>query len=241
VVACLEAWIAQKTAETAEKAEEARLATELTAAVLAERRVRHSEHSEFCHGCEDVDYTLLYAHWPHPHDDKIVSSEDAVAWEAELQAARVETRDAARKEADQRVKAIEEAKRARLAPMLAWAEEHGSARLKACIAEQIECRATYRDERLSLERPGWRWSDNLDGEHRKPRNPPAEAFDLLANARELEADATLVYWMVDQDEENDDYRYPDEDDDRPKYCWTGYAAVANFLDQDIVFGGPPED
>ncbi|MHC4181505.1 MAG: hypothetical protein ACYSWU_28750, partial [Planctomycetota bacterium] len=115
VVACLEAWIAQKTAETAEKAEEARLATELTAAVLAERRVRHSEHSEFCHGCEDVDYTLLYAHWPHPHDDKIVSSEDAVAWEAELQAARVETRDAARKEADQRVKAIEEAKRARLA------------------------------------------------------------------------------------------------------------------------------
>ena len=112
------------------------------------------------------------------------------------------------------------------------------------MAEGIECGSIYRDERLALEYPGWQF----DGSHLpswdEPRNPPAEAFALLDQARaSLPADWTteerdaveLKFWekTVADDGYGDDERH------------TGYVAVAgvDWDDTDIVFGydGPEDD
>lgn len=89
------------------------------------------------------------------------------------------------------------------AEIAAWAEQHGSPRLRRCVKESIPCRAIYRDERLALEYPGW----EVDGKHLPTwddaRNPPEDALDLLDKARaslpadwtdEERAFAELKYW-----------------------------------------------
>lgn len=117
----------------------------------------------------------------------------------------------------------------------AWGMEHGSPRLQACIQEGIECRAIYRDERLALERPGWAWADEMRGEGDEPRNPPAEAFDTLREARKLDPEASMSWWVVSWDEDLDG----EEDEDRD--CrWVGYVAEAFFLGREIVFGLPDD-
>lgn len=106
-----------------------------------------------------------------------------------------------------------------------WIEHHGSDRLKRCVAEGIDCAACYRDERLAKERPGWRWTAKIDGEYNDPRNPSEEAFALLDQARATlpeDAESQLVYWTG----EKTDYR--------------GYAVISEYLDREIVFGGPEE-
>lgn len=118
-----------------------------------------------------------------------------------------------------------------------WIESHGSNRLKRMIKEDIECEAVYRDERLEADRPGWEYSDNCRGEYDDPRNVPEDAFNLLDEARKTEPDAKLVYWTVEHicDPEDFDPYY-----ESPKYDWTGYVAVSEFLDKEIVFGLPTE-
>lgn len=111
----------------------------------------------------------------------------------------------------------------------AWIEEHGSNRLRRCLAEGIECMAAYRDERLARERPFWRWESTVAGEASEPRNPTEEAFALLDRARESDPEAQLVRWEVEH-EHNESC-----DGDCPKYDMVGYAATAEFLGREIVF------
>lgn len=112
---------------------------------------------------------------------------------------------------------------------LAWIAANGSERLRRCVAEKISCLATYRDERLAAERPGWRWWDAVRGKDLDPRNPPAEAFDLLDEARAIAPDAELRF--VEADAETDD-----ETGDETAHEIRGYACLANFLGRQIVFG-----
>ncbi|MFB3910405.1 MAG: hypothetical protein ACE15D_18605 [Candidatus Eisenbacteria bacterium] len=137
-----------------------------------------------------------------------------------------------------------EAKRRRLAPQLAeqaervrWAREHGSARLRGLLEEGIECGAVYRDERLALERPGWRWERDVYGTGNDPRNAPVEALDLLREARaslpeEERASAVLRYWVIEEGHDRDGERIDG---------WRGYAVIAPYLGTEIVYGGPREE
>lgn len=111
----------------------------------------------------------------------------------------------AEKEAQAAAEKQEKAERAarERAEIAAWAGQHGSERLRRCVREGIECGAVYRDERLASEYPDW----EVDGSHMpnwvEPRNPPAEALELLDKARaslpadwteEERAGAELRYW-----------------------------------------------
>lgn len=75
---------------------------------------------------------------------------------------------------------------------LEWISQHGSQRLRRCVAEQIEhtARTTliYRDERLAAEMPGWRWDGSDLPSWDDARNPPSEAFALLDRARAMAGD-----------------------------------------------------
>lgn len=133
--------------------------------------------------------------------------------------------------------AAEDAKKAAIvAKRNKWIEECGSDRLKHCVKEGIECEAIYRSERLDAERPGWSWAKDVAGQYDDPRNPPIEAFALLAEARGIDPSAKLVWWEVSKDADDID---PDDEDDSD-YCWQGYAAVAEFLGREIVYGVPAE-
>lgn len=116
-----------------------------------------------------------------------------------------------------------------------WIAEHGSDRLRRCVAEDIECYAIYRDERLAVERPGWLWRTDVRGEGDEPRNPPLEAFALLDEARKVVPEAALRYWTIET--------YVDEDgnlscekEEKTEF-WRGYAAITQFLDREVVFFG----
>ena len=98
----------------------------------------------------------------------------------------------------------------------AWISAHGSDRLKRCVAEGIECAAAYRDERMAAERHGWQWYAAVDGRYDDPRNPPMAAFSLLDEARTFDPAAKLVF--------------------AGENSATGYAALAEFLGDEIVFG-----
>lgn len=111
-----------------------------------------------------------------------------------------------------------------------WIARHGSDRLKRCAAEEIECDAVYRDERLAIERPDWQWTDCCQGDGDEPRNPPAEAFSILDGARQTDPDAVLRYWTVTARD-----RYHDEDGEEHFY-----VAVGEFLGREVVYGMPDE-
>jgi len=115
-----------------------------------------------------------------------------------------------------------------------WISDHGSERLRRCLAEGIECTAAYRDERLEVERPGWEWLDDTCYGLDDPRNPPADAFELLDKARLCVPEAKLRYYVVyhECDEDCDHYG-----EDTPEYEETGYVAVADFLGRRIVLNG----
>lgn len=123
----------------------------------------------------------------------------------------------------------------------AWIRAHGSRRLKRMLEEGIEHRATYRDERIAMERPDWRYKLDVPGRAEEPRNPPEAAFDLLDEARETAPDARLVYWLAERDCEECESGYCTDHDD---HYIRGYTCVASFLGLDIVFriaddGTPP--
>lgn len=134
----------------------------------------------------------------------------AVAASAELDAknererVEKEARDAERKAREEAAKlAKAEAEKRQAAEVAAWAAANGSDRLRRCVAEGIECRGVYRDERLAKEYPGWRFDGSSLPNWNEPRNPPAEALELLDKARaSLPADwtdadrqlAELAFW-----------------------------------------------
>lgn len=127
---------------------------------------------------------------------------------------------------------IEAEKAAAVREIADWIAAHGSPRLRACAAEGIECSAIYRDERLAAERPGWRWAQETWGTDSEPRNPPAEAFATLSEARVSVPGCKLVRWVSEEE--------TDEEGAVTAPAWRGYLAIAEFLDREIVFGAPAE-
>lgn len=188
-------------------------------------------------------YSSIRADLPYYYDSATTDTPEWKAWQADLGAENARRRAAAVEEAMTRVRALkvandaaaavkaaQEAKQA--AERAAWINQHGSDRLRRCLAEGIECRAIYRDERLAFERPGWCWSVKVEGEYTEPRNPPEEAFATLDQARAMEPEAKLVRWEVEHEHSED----CNDEDKCPKYDWTAYAAVAQFLGAEIVYG-----
>jgi hypothetical protein len=114
-----------------------------------------------------------------------------------------------------------------------WIARHGSRRLRRMAEEGIEHTATYLDERLAQERPGWRLKSATPGDTSDPRNVPDAALDLLDRARADIPDARLVYWTV---------RHKHTPACRargacPVLDWRGYAAQAEYHGQPILFFG----
>lgn len=142
------------------------------------------------------------------------------AWEKSLAEKNQAAEEAAKRAADEEIAR-------EIAARDEWIAAHGSKRLKLAAQEGIECQAIYRDERLALERPGWRWSADYRGEYSDPRNPTLEALESLELARKVAPDAKLAYWEAEI-----------EHDDEENETWRGYCAVAHFLDREIVFGLP---
>jgi len=116
-----------------------------------------------------------------------------------------------------------------------WIEVHGSDRLKRLVEEEIEHEAVYLDERLALDRPGWRWERKTPGVEVEARNARQDGLDLLDEARKTDEDAKLVWWRIEH--EHDD---GDPYDECPEYEWRGYACRGEFLGKAIVYGVPDE-
>lgn len=120
-----------------------------------------------------------------------------------------------------------------------WIREHGSPRLRRLLEEGIEHGAVYRDERLAMERPGWRYNEHWIAQ--EPRNAPMKALELLDDARQTAPDARLVYWTATlpcDDCEDEDDCYCEVEEVR------GYTCEAEFLGRKIVYrveddGTPP--
>jgi hypothetical protein len=127
-------------------------------------------------------------------------------------------------------KADAEAKAAEAREVAAWITAQGSARLRRCHAEGIECAAIYRSERIALERPGWRYAQCVQGEYSDPRNPPDDVVAQIDAARVVAPDAKLAYWEADAETDEDGVEIA------PK--WAGYVMIAKFLGREIVLGGP---
>ena len=126
-----------------------------------------------------------------------------------------------------------------------WIFAHGSDRLKRLVEENIEHTAVYLDERLAVERPGWRWTKDVRGDEDEPRNVPESALDLLDKARasvpeDERPDVELVYWVVEACGSEHDFH---EDDICPGHHdgWRGYAAKDIFMGHDVIFGGPEDE
>lgn len=73
-------------------------------------------------------------------------------------------------------------------PAVNWVQEHGSAFLRFCVEEGAFCVRAYNEERAQKEAPGW---SLLDEAAYQPLNPPVEAMQLLARAREQFPQARL--------------------------------------------------
>ena len=121
--------------------------------------------------------------------------------------------------------------------MESWIAASGSDRLKRCVAEGIECRSAYMDERIAAERPGWAWYSDCDGTSDVPRNPPEKAFRVVDEARKVEPEATLRYHVVYGEPEGIDN---DGDFVEATDGWRGYTAEAVFLGRCITYGLPEE-
>ena len=224
VVAVLDRWLAMEAQEKAAAAEKEAAKQE----EAAERRAEAERQAA-------LPVKEQVSHW-HSGQYLVVlplRNYDDLSGPAMAEAAR------ASKEWHERERACEAAKKARLAAekqeQLEWIEAHGSARLKRLVAEKIECDGVYRSERLSVERPGWRYSVNVPGEGHEPRNATEEALALLDEARKTEPTARLKYWVATLGEEDEDGYVEHEEE------WRGYVAIADCpwdKSRDIMFGGP---
>ena len=161
-------------------------------------------------------------------------SEEAAAWMAELEKAE----QAAREEVAAKVaanKAANAAKaQAKLQERLDWIAQHGSVRLKRCVAENIACDGIYRDERLAVDRPAWFQSQRVRGDFEAIINASLPALELLDAARKTlptGAPTRLVYWSVGASQTEHRQRVP-------RYIWRGPAVISEHLGVEIVYGVP---
>jgi len=86
----------------------------------------------------------------------------------------------------------------------AWITLHGSSRLQKAVAAGLlcECAGLLRDERLAVDRPGWRWGNAADDTD-EIRNPSESAIDALLNAREDFPHAELLRLGTEVDGDDD--------------------------------------
>jgi len=111
-----------------------------------------------------------------------------------------------RNDADREAKAAKEAakeaaKAAYLAERDAWIRAHGSSRLQRLLAEDIPLAATYRDERLAMERPGWRWEE-ANEETDDLRDATEAALDALDAVRASGVSDARLAWITYHEEDN---------------------------------------
>lgn len=143
-------------------------------------------------------------------------------------------KEAAQAEHARREAEKEAARQQELVERKAWAEQHGSTRLRRLLAEEIECTAVYRDERLAHDRPGWLWYQQVPGQIKgEPRNVAESAFETLDLSRQTDPSAKLAYYLVSEetDDETGNVISPE---------WRGCVATAEFLGETIIFGLPAE-
>lgn len=142
-----------------------------------------------------------------------------------------EHREGADAERKAREAAKDEARKHAIAERSAWINQHGSTRLKRMLKEDIECNAVYRDERLAADRPGWVRLQSLPGVTKDPRNPPEDSFSLLDEARKVDPESYLQWYV--ETHEHDEYCMYDTDE-CPEYDRKEYVAEAEYLDEYIV-------
>ena len=104
----------------------------------------------------------------------------------------------------------------------AWIAEHGSDYLKRCFAEKYDIQELYENERLSMERPGWKWWQDVRGNYASFDLPPEDALKLLDECRKIEPGARLVF-----------VQGIECDDGKPA---SGFTVSSRFMGQEIVFG-----
>ena len=175
----------------------------------------------------NVRYTFRDADWPYDSDRDVTGSAEAVAWMDELAAEREAAKQAAtiederrKRDADMERQAAEDSKRA-------WIASHGSERLRRCKQEGIECDSLYLEERIALDRPGWVYASDVEGDTYEPRNAKELAFEILDAARKTAPDAKLKW-----------YKEESTYDTTGRKC---YVAQAEFLDgYEILFFGNAE-
>lgn len=191
----------------------------------------------------DYDWGVAGAkNWrPKPYFSKGTKHIEEAGRLEEVQAECDRRNEKERLEREAAARAKEERKQQETAERKAWICEHGSARLKRLLEEEIPHGAVYLDERLALDRPNWRWDKDVMGNSAVPRNAPEEALELLDAARaavptDERKDVKLVYWTISACESD----HWDEEEKCPGYHegWRGYAAKTEFLGKDIIFGGP---
>lgn len=89
------------------------------------------------------------------------------------------------------------------APMREWIAQSGSERLRLALelglSDAIE--KSYREERLQLEREGWRYEDPRDGHdlEEEIREPSIGALRALADARKVDPEVGLVFLRTEHD------------------------------------------
>lgn len=213
VAAALRSYVEER--EAWEQAEAARLAAEvaeIARQILARDPAMVIERRCGLHaGRHEASYIERSLRYFAPREQSAEVREAAKMWAAELQSEADSARATAQAEVDRLHAADLEVKRqaaeAERAERLAWAEAHGSVRLRRLLAEKIDCDAVYFDERMALERPGWVQTPANEGRDEDPRNVPLDVLDLLAEARQTEPDAVLrwvsVYRRAETDAEAD--------------------------------------
>lgn len=83
-----------------------------------------------------------------------------------------------------------------------WIGQYGSARLRKCLCAGliVNCLSIYRDERLALDLPGWRWDSDVYQDS-DIYNPSEDALDALAEATALNPDAELLRQRIEGNNE----------------------------------------
>lgn len=117
-----------------------------------------------------------------------------------------------------------------------WIAAHGSQRLKKLVADGHKCDLTYHHERLSMERPGWLWVDNVDG----IINPCARVrwVARLSEALASDPDAQLRWFSGSRSGDNGSFFVPACCGKQylvGRVRWEGPVVVSRFLGRDIIY------
>lgn len=113
-----------------------------------------------------------------------------------------------------------------------WIRQHGSERLQRMLKEELPVNTVYHEERLAMDRPGWKFYSNVLGSTSDPINPPMKAFELLDEARKVDPESYLQYYTEGWTDDDEDEWY----EDRPKHKVAKYVAESFFLGERVVYG-----